>query len=285
MALVTPFRDDKVDLQALGQLIEWQIQSGTDGILVCGSTGEGLLLSDSEKSSIISSAIDISSGRVPILVGCSSCSTREAIELVKMAEGLGANGVLVIAPFYVKPTQKGIIEHFTRIHDSSNIPIIIYNNPGRCSVNISVDTIIDISCMDRVLALKDSNTNLDRVTMIKSLVKPSFLLFSGDDSSVAGFLAHGGNGAISVTANVVPSLLKKLLIAWRDRDIHTFQEINQMLVPISESLFIEPNPIPVKYALHRMGFIQNEIRLPLLSASEVTIQRIDEILNKLNDLQ
>jgi 4-hydroxy-tetrahydrodipicolinate synthase len=279
VALVTPLSEGNVDVRALEKLIEWHIEAGTDAILVCGSTGEGLLLSDDEKSSIIARSIEIANGRVPIIVGCSACSTQETARLVGVAEEEGASGVLVIAPFYVKPTQRGIIHHFTKIHDESNIPIILYNNPGRCAVDMTVDTIVELAGMTRIVALKDSNTNLARVSRLRTLVDPAFTLFSGDDLSLAGYLAHGGDGTISVTANVVPALLKRFMAAWKSGDIPTFQELNQLLIPIGEALFLEPNPIPVKYVLHKMGIIQNEIRLPLMPASEITMKTLDLFRN------
>lgn len=264
VALVTPFRNDVVDYDALGKLIEFQISAGTDAILVCGSTGEGLLLSDDERAGIIKYSIDVANKQVPIIAGCSACWTKDAIKLVKQAENLKADGVLLIAPYYVKPTQDGIIQHFTKIHNNTNISIIAYNNPGRCAVDMSVDTIVEIAKLSRVVALKDSNTNLSRVNFIKRRV-PDFTLLSGDDLSLPGYLAHGGDGCISVTANVEPEQVKKLITSWKERNIDTMQEIANKLAPISESMFTEPNPIPVKRMLTQMGLISNELRLPLYS--------------------
>jgi 4-hydroxy-tetrahydrodipicolinate synthase len=187
VALVTPFSNNLVDFDSLEKLIEWQINSGTDAILVCGSTGEGLLLSSEEKEQIISTSIEISKKRVPIIVGCSSCWTNESISLIKQAEKLSADGVLVIAPYYVKPMQLGIIKHFEEVHNNTNIPIIMYNNPGRCSVNMAIDTIVELSKLKRIVALKDSDTNLSRVIFIKSKA-PELKLLSGDDATFAGYL-------------------------------------------------------------------------------------------------
>ena len=277
VALVTPFCVGQVDYAALEKLIEFHISSGTDAILVCGSTGEGLLLSDAEREQIISKSIKISDKRIPIIVGCSACWTDEAIRLTSQAEKLGADGVLLIAPYYVKPTQNGIIEHFKTVHDSVNIPIIAYNNPGRCAVDMTVDTIVEIAKLSRVVGLKDSNTNLARVNFLKEKVS-GLKLFSGDDPTLPGYLAHGGDGCISVTANVFPRLVKQLLIAWQNRDIEMMQTTANMLAPVSEAMFVEPNPTPVKYALSKMKLIENELRLPLTTASDKVKRRLDLLL-------
>ena len=277
VALVTPFCVGRVDCSALEKLIEFHISSGTDAILVCGSTGEGLLLSDSEREQIIAKSIEISNKRVPIIVGCSSCWTDDAIKLTSQAEKLGADGVLLIAPYYVKPTQNGIIEHFKTVHNSTNIPIIAYNNPGRCAVDMTVDTVQEIAKLPRVVGLKDSNTNLARVNFLKDKVS-KLKLFSGDDPTLPGYLAHGGDGCISVTANVFPRLVKQLLTSWQNRDIENMQKTANMLAPVSEAMFVEPNPIPVKYALSKMKLIENELRLPLTMASDKTKRHLDILL-------
>lgn len=277
VALVTPFRNSLVDYDALEKIINWQISSGTNAILVCGSTGEGLLLSMEEREKIIKKSIEFSNKRVPIIVGCSSCWTRDAINLTKQAENLGADGVLLIAPYYVKPTQKGIIQHFEKVHEITNIPIIAYNNPGRCAVDMSCETVIELSKMERIVALKDSNTDLSRVFFIKSQ-SPDFIMLSGDDPSFPGYLAHGGDGCISVTANIAPKLAKDLINAWKNRNMDKMKEIGMKLAPLSSALFKEPNPIPVKYALHKMGFMSNELRLPLTPVSENTMKILDKVL-------
>ena len=280
VALVTPFCAGKIDYVALKKLVEFHISSGTDAILVCGSTGEGLLLSDAEREHVIAKTIEISNKRMPIIVGCSSCWTDDAIKLTSQAEKLGADGVLLIAPYYVKPTQNGIIEHFKTVHNSTNIPIIAYNNPGRCAVDMTIDTVAEIAKLPRVVGLKDSNTNLARVNFLKYQA-PKLKLFSGDDSTLPGYLAHGGDGCISVTANIVPRLVKQLLTSWQNRDIDNMQKTANMLAPVSEAMFVEPNPIPVKYALSRMKLIDNELRLPLTMASDKTKRSLDLLLSSI----
>ena len=280
VALVTPFCAGKIDYVALKKLVEFHISSGTDAILVCGSTGEGLLLSDAERDQVIAKTIEIANKRIPIIVGCSSCWTDDAIKLTSQAEKLGADGVLLIAPYYVKPTQNGIIEHFKTVHNSTNIPIIAYNNPGRCAVDMTIDTVAEIAKLPRVVGLKDSNTNLARVNFLKYQA-PKLKLFSGDDPTLPGYLAHGGDGCISVTANIVPRLVKQLLTSWQNRDIDNMQKTANMLAPVSEAMFVEPNPIPVKYALSRMKLIDNELRLPLTMASDKTKRSLDLLLSSI----
>ena len=281
VALVTPFRNNFVDSAALEKLISFQIDSGTDGVLVCGSTGEGLLLTTEERADIIKQSIECAAGKTKVIVGCSACSTKEAIDLANQAEDLKADGILAIAPYYVKPTQYGIKEHFKTILKNSNIPVIMYNNPGRCSVNMSVETISELSYLPNIVALKDSDTNLSKVTLLRKSVEKDFMLLSGDDPSLVGYLAHGGNGAISVTANVVPSLVKNLIESWEKRDIDQVQNISSKIMNLNLALFLEPNPIPVKYALYKMGLLQNELRLPLTCASEQVMAKLDFELSKL----
>jgi 4-hydroxy-tetrahydrodipicolinate synthase len=273
VALVTPFSKNLVDFSALESLIEWQIDSGTDAILVCGSTGEGLLLSDEEKEKIIAVSIEVARKRAPIIVGCSSCWTRDAIKLVQNAEKLGADGVLVIAPYYVKPTQSGIIAHFSKVHEHSSIPIIMYNNPGRCAVSMATETVVEIAKLKRIVAFKDSDPNLARVSLIKSKV-PQLKLLSGDDATLIGYLVHGGDGCISVVCNIEPVLVKRLLTSWFSGDITSMLEIGKKLAVVNSVLFLESNPIPVKFILHQMGRIKNELRLPLTPASEAVAERI-----------
>ena len=276
VALVTPFKNGEVDYEALEKLIKFQITEGIDAIVVCGSTGEGLLLRYDEREKIIRRSLEIAENKLPIIVGCSSCSTADAIMLTKQAEELKADGVLLIAPYYVKPTQSGIIEHFKAVHDATRIPIIMYNNPGRCAADMSVETIVALSKLPRITALKDSNTTLSRVNHIK-LKSPDLKLFSGDDASLTGYLAHGGNGCISVTANIRPALVKSLITSFSDNDAKTAQNIANQLANINDLMFCEPNPIPVKYVLHKMGFIQNELRLPLMPASKETEAKLAEL--------
>lgn len=279
VALVTPFHNDSVDLMALEKLIRWQIESGIEGILVAGSTGEGLLINEAEREIIINTANEVINKRIPLIVGCSTPSTSDAIRLAKQAENLNADGILAIVPYYVKPTKEGIIQHFTDIHNNSKIPIIMYNNPGRCAVSMSVDTVVTLAAQTRIVALKESDTNLSRIFKITESA-PQLKLLSGDDSSLAGFLACGGSGAISVTANIAPSMVTEMITSWTNGNITKMRELSVPLAHLSEVLFTEANPIPIKYALFVKGMIDNELRKPLTKASDVTKNAIESVMGR-----
>ncbi len=281
VALVTPFHNNVIDFMALEKLIRWQLESGTNGILVMGSTGEGLLLNDEERSEIIRTANEILEKRIPLIVGCSTPSTSEAIRLAKQAEECGADAILSIVPYYIKPTQAGIIQHFTDIHNNSQLPIILYNNPGRCAVNMSIDTIVNLASQTRIVALKDSDTNLARVPKIKSQM-PYFKLLSGDDTSLVGYLASGGDGTISVTANIAPAQVTELIRTCQSGDYKKVRTLNAQLTSLSEALLLESNPIPIKYALYVKGMIDNELRKPLTKASDSTKNAIELVTGRWN---
>jgi 4-hydroxy-tetrahydrodipicolinate synthase len=279
VALVTPFHNDMIDFMSLEKLIKWHLEYGTEGILVAGSTGEGLLLSNTERSELIRAANEIINKKIPLIAGCSSPSTVESIELAKQAEQSGADAILSVVPYYVKPTQPGIIQHFMDIHNSTKIPIIIYNNPGRCSVNASVETIINLASNTRIVALKDSDPTLSRVVKIKSQI-PNFSLLSGDDSSLLGYIANRGDGAISVMANIAPQQVAEMIRFWKAGDIKRANLLNVQLTHLSEALFVEPNPIPVKYALYVKGMIDNELRRPLTKAVDITKNAVEFVTGK-----
>jgi 4-hydroxy-tetrahydrodipicolinate synthase len=279
VALVTPFQNGAVDYAALEKLIKWHIESGTNGVLIAGSTGEGLLLDDSERTEMIKIANEIINKRIPLVMGCSSPSTIASVKLAKQAKDCGADAILSIVPFYVKPTQTGIIQHFVTLHTESNLPIIMYNNPSRCSVNASVETIVNLTSKTRIVGLKDSDTTLSRVIKIKTQV-PNFKLFCGDDISLAGYLASGGDGTISVVANIAPQQLIEMLKFWKAEDLKRFMVLNTQLTYLGEALFVEPNPIPAKYALYLKGLINNELRQPLTKASDSTKNVIESVMCK-----
>ncbi len=279
VALVTPFHNGLPDLMALERLIKWQLESGTAGILILGTTGEGMQLSDKERFEIINTAYEVLEKRIPLIVGCSAVSPKESIGLIKQAEECKTDGVLTVVPYYVKPTQSGIIQYFTEIHSATKIPIILYNNPGRCAVNATVDTIVTLSSQTRIIALKDSNTDLSRVVKIKNQAR-NFALLSGDDLSLVGFLANGGDGAISVTANIAPGQVTELIKCIKLGDMKRVVALNAQLSQLSEALFIEPNPIPIKYALYVKGMIDNELRSPMTKAEDSTKNMIEAITGK-----
>ncbi|CAO5678083.1 MAG: 4-hydroxy-tetrahydrodipicolinate synthase [Holosporales bacterium] len=280
VAIVSPFDESGIDICAFKSLIDQHILAGTNGIVVCGTTGEGSLVSDIDRATLIDVAITHAQDRIPIIVGCTAASTEHALHLTKEAELKGADGVLIMTPYCVKPTQKGIFEHFKTIHDQTNIPIIIYNHPGRSGVDIAVDTLVDLFKLDRIVALKDSNPDMERPKALLPFVKGTDkTLLSGDDPTVMDYLKEGGSGCISVTANIVPKQCADIMYAFKEGDFDKASCMNKDIAPLHFALGCETNPQPVKYALYKMGFIKPIIKLPLLMSEGKNAQIIDNALS------
>ncbi|MCX7351676.1 MAG: 4-hydroxy-tetrahydrodipicolinate synthase [Proteobacteria bacterium] len=272
VALVTPLKNNSLDHQALVNLINWHCESGTSAIVVCGSTGEGALLSSAEREALIETAVKHS--QIPIIVGCGAPSTQMVIDQVKQAQSLGASGVLVVAPYYCKTTQEGLHQHFKAVHDASNIPILLYNNPGRTVIEISVYVALRLFELERIVGIKDSTLDSSRAALMRNGVSKSVALLSGDDPFAAGYLAQGGDGLISITANVLPNKMAEFVKAWKDGDINRFQKLNLELMPLHYGLVAEPNPIPVKAAMALLGKCTGEVRLPLVEARQSTVEAL-----------
>jgi 4-hydroxy-tetrahydrodipicolinate synthase len=282
VALVTPFDDNEmVDEPKLKELINWHIKKGTDGILVCGTTGESATLSHSEHRRIVELAVEVAGGRVPLVAGCGSNSTREALELTEHAKKVGADYALVITPYYNKPTQEGLYRHFKKIADSVDIPIIIYNVPSRTGSNILPETVLKVyrDCRN-VVGIKEASGCLDQISKIMSLVDEKFMLFSGSDEITLPILSMGAKGVISVVANILPAQTHELVSAFLTKDVQRARRIQLELYEIIKALFIETNPIPVKTALESMGLVKANLRLPLCSMNESNSNRLKEVLRK-----
>ncbi|MFA7677637.1 MAG: 4-hydroxy-tetrahydrodipicolinate synthase [Candidatus Omnitrophota bacterium] len=282
VALVTPFDDNEmVDEPKLKELINWHIKKGTDGILVCGTTGESATLSHSEHRRIVELAVEVAGGRVPLVAGCGSNSTREALELTEHAKKVGADYALVITPYYNKPTQEGLYRHFKKIADSVDIPIIIYNVPSRTGSNILPETVLKVyrDCRN-VVGIKEASGCLDQISRIMSLVDEKFMLFSGSDEITLPILSMGAKGVISVVANILPAQTHELVSAFLTKDVQRARRIQLELYEIIKALFIETNPIPVKTALESMGLVKANLRLPLCSMNESNSNRLKEVLRK-----
>jgi 4-hydroxy-tetrahydrodipicolinate synthase len=277
VAIVTPFNKDGIDISALEKLVERQIIAGTRGIVVCATTGEGTLLTRLERTLLVKETVRISGKRIPIIVGCSSSSTTESIEFAMESETLGADGILVMTPFYVKPSIKGIIHHFRQIHDAMKLPIIIYNHPGRSGIDLSIDILKELFKFDRIVSLKDSNTDLSRVGKLKKCLKKNDSLLSGDDPTAIDYLKEGGHGCISVTANILPKLCQDVMDMWFRGERKKAMTLEEKLAPFHEACVLESNPQPVKYALYKMGLISDMIRSPLIIAEKST----QDVMNKL----
>ncbi len=280
-AVITPFKNHEVDYESLSVILNHLIQNGSNGLVPCGTTGESPTLSHEEHKKIIEETIRFSDKRIPIIAGTGSNNTAEAIDFTKHAESNGADAALVVTPYYNKPTQQGLFAHFEKIAKSVKIPIIIYNIPGRSVVDMSIETMIKLSKIDNIVGVKDATNDLFRPLLTLANMKSDFCFLSGEDGTALAFLAQGGHGCISVTANIAPKLCSELQKAWREKDIQKAQESNLKLAKLHNSLFVESSPGPVKYAASLIGLCNSETRLPLVEITEKTKK---EVFNCLKDL-
>ena len=281
-ALVTPFRNGKVAAAAFTRFIDWQISEGTHGLVPVGTTGESPTLDHDEHKRVIELAVLTAKKRVPVLAGTGSNSTDEAVELSQYAETVGADAVLVVTPYYNKPSQEGLYQHFKAINDAINIPIIIYNIPGRSIVDMSVATMARCYELKNIVGVKDATANLARPSQTRAALGPDFCQLSGEDATALGFMAHGGAGCISVASNVAPRLCAEFQNACLAGDFKRALTLHDRLMPLHEVLFIETNPAPVKYAVSRLGFGTADMRLPMVSLSEASRRAIDQVLSQLD---
>lgn len=265
-ALVTPMRNGAVDETAFADFVEWQIAEGTHGLVPTGTTGESPTLSHPEHRRVIEICIEVAAGRVPVIAGTGSNNTIEAIELARHAEKAGASGLLVVTPYYNKPSQAGLIAHYTAINDAVGIPIIIYNIPPRSVVDMSVETMAQLAKLKNIAGVKDATAKIDRVSLQREACGPDFIQLSGEDGTALGFMAHGGHGCISVTSNVAPRLMADFQNACLAGDFRAALAIQDRTMPLHKALFVDPNPAGPKYALSLLGRMQNELRLPLVKA-------------------
>jgi len=267
-ALVTPFKDDAIDQKAFRDLVEWQNGEGTNGLVPVGTTGESPTLSHDEHNQVVEWCIDQARGRVPVIAGAGSNSTREAIELSQHAEKAGADAVLIVTPYYNKPTQEGLFQHYKAINDAIGIPIIIYNIPGRSVIDMSVDTMKRLYELKNIAGVKDATANMVRVSQQRAVLGEGFNQLSGEDATALGFMAHGGDGCISVTSNVAPRLCAEFQSACLRGDYAAALVLQDKLMPLHQNLFIETNPAPAKYALSILGKIADTVRLPMVPLGE-----------------
>lgn len=278
VAIVTPFKGGKVDAEALRGLIEFHIENGTNGIVPCGTTGESATLDHSEHEEVIRIAVETCKGRIPVLAGTGSNATHEAIELTQHAQKIGADGALLITPYYNKPTQEGLYQHFTAVAKETDLPIVLYNVPSRTSINMEASTVARLSSTRNIVGIKEASGSLVQVSEIIDSCGPDFTVISGEDALTWPILAIGGKGVISVTANLVPRKFAKLCRAAREGDVDRAKEIHYELLKLNDVMFVETNPIPVKAALALMGKIENEFRAPLCPPLDASLEKIKAVL-------
>ena len=274
-ALVTPFQGGELDLETLKKLVEWHIGEGSHGLVPVGTTGESPTLSHDEHETVVEEVVKAAAGRVPVIAGAGSNNTLEAIRFVQHAAKVGADGALVVTPYYNKPTQRGLIAHFTALHDCAEIPIIIYNIPGRSVIDMTPETMGELSKLPRIVGVKDATGDLARVCDTRLTCGTDFLQISGEDATAHGFNAQGGVGCISVTANVAPKLLSQMQEACLAGDYAKALEIQDRLMPLHKAVFAEPGLVGVKYAMSKLDLCSDEVRLPLVGLSDETKAKVD----------
>jgi 4-hydroxy-tetrahydrodipicolinate synthase len=275
---VTPFRGGSPDERAFRDLVEWQIAEGTHGLVPVGTTGESPTLSHDEHMAVVEWCVDQARGRVPVIAGAGSNSTREGIELARHAEKAGADAVLVVTPYYNKPSQEGLYLHFKAINDAIGIPIIMYNIPGRSVIDMSVETMARLYALKNIVGVKDATANLARASLQRLAMGSEFIQLSGEDATALGFMAHGGDGCISVTSNVAPRLCSEFQTACLDGNFRAALDLQDRLMPLHTGLFLENSPAPTKYALGLLGRMEDEVRLPLAPCGEATRGKVREAM-------
>ncbi len=274
-ALVTPLKDGALDIDALHGLVDWQIAEGSHGLVPVGTTGESPTLSHAEHERVIEEVVKAAAGRVPVIAGAGSNNTTEAIGFMRHAERVGADAALVVTPYYNKPTQEGLIAHFTALHDCCELPIIIYNIPGRSVVDMTPETMGRLAELPRIIGVKDATGKLERVSLQRMTCGPDFIQLSGEDATAPGFNAQGGIGCISVTANVAPRLCAAFQEATLAGDYARALEIHDRLMPLHVAIFAEPGLVGAKYGLWRLGKCTQEVRMPLLGLTEAAQRGMD----------
>jgi 4-hydroxy-tetrahydrodipicolinate synthase len=277
-ALVTPFKNGVVDERAFRGLVAWQIDEGSNGLVPVGTTGESPTLSHDEHKQAVQWCVEEARGRVPVIAGAGSNSTREAVDLARHAESAGADAVLVVTPYYNKPTQEGLYQHFKTINDAIGIPIIIYNIPSRSVIDMAVDTMKRLCELKNIAGVKDATASMVRVSQQRAALGAHFNQLSGEDATALGFMAHGGHGCISVTSNVAPRLCAEFQSACRRGDYGAALGLQDKLMPLHQNLFIETNPAPAKYALSVLGKCAETVRLPLVALSEKSKTAVREAM-------
>lgn len=277
-ALITPFHHGALDTKSFQDFVQWQLDEGTHGFVPCGTTGESPTLSDEESALVTRLCLEVAKGKAPVIAGCGSNNTAHAIHLTQQAEKLGADASLHVTPYYNKPTQEGLYQHYKAIHDHSEKPIFIYNIPGRCVINMTPDTMARLAELPRIVGVKDATADLQRPLKTRQQCGEDFIQLSGEDATALAFLAQGGHGCISVVSNIAPALCAQLQEAWGAGNLELAQSLTVQLAPLVEALFVETSPGPVKYAASLLGKCRNELRLPMVSVSKHTEKLVKDAM-------
>jgi len=281
VAIVSPMHEDgSLDFDALRRLIEWHVSEGTNAIVAVGTTGESPTLDPQEHIELVRVAVQTVGGRIPVVAGTGANSTREAIELTVHARQVGADATLQVVPYYNRPTQEGLYRHFTAVAEAVDLPMILYNVPGRTVADLGVETTVRLAQVPRIVGLKDATGDLARAGELLRRLPPGFALYSGNDDSALALMLLGGHGVISVSANLAPRLMRQMCDAALSAELPKARELNARLMPLHKGLFVEPNPIPVKWALQRMGKIGSGIRLPLVPLSDSGREAVQAVLGE-----
>jgi 4-hydroxy-tetrahydrodipicolinate synthase len=277
-ALITPMRDGKVDEAAFRKLVSWQIHEGSHGLVPCGTTGESPTLSHEEHMRVVEICVEEANGRVPVIAGAGSNSTAEALMLTKHAKAVGADAVLSVTGYYNKPSQEGLYRHYATLAESVDIPILLYNIPGRAVIEISVETMARLASLANIVGVKDATANLARPSRERVACGPDWRMVSGEDATALGYMAHGGHGCISVTANVAPKLCSEFQNACMQGAFDAALKVQDKLIALHDAMFCEPSPAPVKYAASLLGICTDEVRLPMMPATDAARARINEAM-------
>jgi 4-hydroxy-tetrahydrodipicolinate synthase len=278
VALITPFKDGKVDEKAFQSFVEWQVAQGTHALVPCGTTGESPTLSHDEHNRVVELCIEAAAGKVPVIAGAGSNSTAEAVELSRHAKAAGAAAALVVTPYYNKPTQEGLYQHYKAIHDSADLPIIIYNIPGRSVVDMSIATMARLAKLPNIVGVKDATADLVRPIRTRLAIGADFCQLSGEDATALAFNMQGGVGCISVTANIAPAQCAAMQNAWAAGDLATAAKYRDLLNPVHDAMFVETSPGPVKYAASLLGKSSPDLRLPLVPVAESTKEAVKKAM-------
>ncbi|MTI65185.1 MAG: 4-hydroxy-tetrahydrodipicolinate synthase [Firmicutes bacterium] len=279
VAIVTPYKNDKIDYQKLGELLDWHVKEETDAIIICGTTGEASTMSDTEQKEVIKYTVDKINKRIPVIAGTGSNNTAHAIELSEYAEKVGVDGLLIVTPYYNKTTQKGLIKHYNAIADKVNIPIIVYNVPGRTGVNVLPNTLLELSKHPNIKAVKEASGNISQVAEIARLCEDDFNIYSGNDDMIVPLLSLGGVGVISVVANILPKDTHNMVISYLKGNVKKSRELQLDMKGLIDALFIETNPIPIKTAMNLLGMEAGDLRLPL---TEMSDDNKSKLINEMN---